>query len=186
MPQLDLAEKYQSSRLNVRDALNRLESEGLVESLPNRGATVKRPNTKVFEENFGILARLEVYGAEIGLPCCTANDIDRLRELNKQMADDANSDNFLGYIENNLRFHVLLPKLGGNDSLVSMLYGLRERNALYAAHALSIIKHNGEYIHEHDLIIDACERKDLNTLKTRIVAHIQHNSEVILNYLSKL
>src|SRR6201981_2118468 len=99
--QPDLAEQFDVSYTPVREALRRLESEGLVVTDVHRGATVARTESQELEENYRILAALEVLAGSLAVAKITDDDIadiearyrevaaclpddDRLAELNRQ------------------------------------------------------------------------------------------------------
>jgi DNA-binding GntR family transcriptional regulator len=99
--QRDLAEQFDVSYTPVREALRRLESEGLVVTDVHRGATVARTESEELEENYRILAALETLAGSLAVAKITDDDIadiearcrevaaclpddDRLAELNRQ------------------------------------------------------------------------------------------------------
>lgn len=60
-----IAEQFALSRTPVREALRRLEAEGLVLSVPNRGAIVRTLSMAELSDMYGLRARLEAYAAEL-------------------------------------------------------------------------------------------------------------------------
>lgn len=60
-----IAEEFDLSRTPVREALRRLEAEGLVQSVPNRGAVVRDVSVEDIADLYGLRARLESYAAEL-------------------------------------------------------------------------------------------------------------------------
>ncbi|MDF3319950.1 GntR family transcriptional regulator [Rhodococcus sp. C3V] len=60
-----IAEQFSLSRTPVREALRRLEAEGLVLSEPNRGAIVRTLSIADVSDLYGLRARLEAYAAEL-------------------------------------------------------------------------------------------------------------------------
>lgn len=60
-----IGEEFELSRTPVREALRRLEAEGLVESVPNRGAVVRDVSLADVSDLYGLRARLEAYAAEL-------------------------------------------------------------------------------------------------------------------------
>src|SRR5579863_1318864 len=83
--QRDLAQRFRVSQTPVREAMRRLESEGLVRSDTHRGFTVVEPDDGPVEENFQIRAALESLGAALAARKIDAEGISRLRELNDRM-----------------------------------------------------------------------------------------------------
>jgi DNA-binding GntR family transcriptional regulator len=83
-----IGEEFALSRTPVREALRRLEAEGLVESIPNRGAVVRDVSLEDVSDLYGLRARLEAYGAELA---ADRIDPDQLAALDAGIAqyDDA-------------------------------------------------------------------------------------------------
>ena len=83
--QRDLAQRFQVSQTPVREAMRRLESEGLVIGDTHRGFTVVEPDDGPVEENFQIRAALESLGASLAARKIDAAGLARLKKLNDQM-----------------------------------------------------------------------------------------------------
>src|SRR5258707_15406137 len=73
--QRDLAKQFDVSYTPVREALRRLESEGLVETDVHRGASVARTESEELEENYRILAALESLARTLAVSKMTAEHI---------------------------------------------------------------------------------------------------------------
>ena len=90
--QRDLAERFDVSYTPVREALRRLESEGLVVTDVHRGATVARTESEELEENYRILAALEALAGSLAVAKITDDDIAdieaRCREVAARLPDD--------------------------------------------------------------------------------------------------
>ena len=83
--QRDLAQRFGVSQTPVREAMRRLESEGLLVCDTHRGFTVAAPELGPVEENFQIRAALESLGASLAAHKIDAAGLARLRGLNDQM-----------------------------------------------------------------------------------------------------
>ena len=90
--QRDLAQRFGVSQTPVREAMRRLESEGLLVCDTHRGFTVVAPDVGRVEENFQIRAALESLGAALAARKIDPGGLDRLRELNDQMRALADDD----------------------------------------------------------------------------------------------
>ncbi len=74
-----LAERFGISRTPIREALRLLQNEGLVEFVPNRGATVKSYTAEELEEVFDLRADLEGYAARTAARRITPAQVEALR-----------------------------------------------------------------------------------------------------------
>lgn len=114
----DLAGVIGVSRTPVREALRRLDAEGLVEFSANRGAKVAELSDDDLEEIFGLRALLESYGARLAAPRIDRLDIERMRDLCERMEATTDLDEIA---EHNNVFHRTILGAAGNRRLVGLL-----------------------------------------------------------------
>ena len=117
--QRDLAARFQVSQTPVREAMRRLESEGLVIGDTHRGFTVVEPDDGRVEENFQIRAALESLGASLAAGKIDAAGIARLNELNEQMRGLAETDP--RYADLNREFHFTVYEYARSPLLLSLM-----------------------------------------------------------------
>ena len=82
-----LAEEFGVSALPVREAIRRLEAEGLVVYRPNAGAQVAPAEPGLFEDEMTVVAVLEGYATAAAAPYLGEHDLDLLRETTDRMVD---------------------------------------------------------------------------------------------------
>ena len=102
--QRDLAHRYHVSQTPVREAMRRLESEGLVVGGAHRGFTVVEAEVGHTQENYLIRSALESLGASLAASRINAAGIERLERLNERMRALADDDT--SYAELNRDFHL--------------------------------------------------------------------------------
>src|SRR5579884_3815734 len=120
--QEELAASLGVSRISVRTALQRLETEGLV-TIDERGSYyAKRIDLPDLEEVYSLRALLEPYATRLAVPRLQSDDIAVLRELVQRMADCvADPDT---YVELNEQFHRRIYSASAQPRLVRMIEGL--------------------------------------------------------------
>jgi DNA-binding GntR family transcriptional regulator len=116
--QRDLAAQFGMSPIPVREALRRLEAEGLVESDLHRGSTVKGTVPSTGAENYEIRARLESLAAKYAATRITAPELDRLAAINAELADAADEPAAANL---NRRFHFQIYEAAGSPVLLALL-----------------------------------------------------------------
>src|SRR4029077_5668553 len=104
--QRDLAEQFDVSYTPVREALRRLESEGLVVTDVHRGATVARTESEELEENYPILAALEAPAGRLSVAKITDNDIADIEALYREVAACLPDDGRLAELNRQVHFRV--------------------------------------------------------------------------------
>ncbi|MED4584941.1 GntR family transcriptional regulator [Brevibacillus choshinensis] len=103
--QEELASSLGVSRMPVREALRKLETEGLVIIEPHRGAIVKSLSVEDIQEIYGLRSQFEKMAVEMSVEHMVQDDIDQLEELVVAMEHSKDATEF---IECNIEFHRLL------------------------------------------------------------------------------
>ena len=124
--QEDLAERFGTSRIPVREALRALEYEGLVTSEPHRGFTVTELDADGVEEVYDLRIVLESHAVRIALPLLTEGDLAELERLYEAMASAEAPDEQLAARE---RFYTRLFSVSGRPRLVGLIIRLRQEIA---------------------------------------------------------
>jgi DNA-binding GntR family transcriptional regulator len=164
--QRDLAQRFQVSQTPVREAMRRLESEGLVLGDTHRGFTVVEPDEGRSEENFQIRAALESLGASLAARKIDAAGIERLEALNATMK--ALPDDDASYAELNREFHFTLYQYAHSPLLMSML------RLLWASlhGGPRVVRTHAESVRQHEEILDALRTADAAAAAAVTYKHI--------------
>jgi DNA-binding GntR family transcriptional regulator len=164
--QRDLAQRFGVSQTPVREAMRRLESEGLVIGDTHRGFTVVAGDAGPVEENFRIRAALESLGASLAASKIDAAGISRLQDLNLQMTALAEDDP--RYSELNREFHFTLYEYSRSPLLMSLM------RLLWASlhGGPRVLRTHAESARQHDAILDALRAGDADAAAARTYQHI--------------
>ena len=153
-----LASELSVSALPVREAIRRLEAEGLLVYRPNAGAQVTPAEPALFEENLTVMALLEGYATALAAPHVTSRDLARLRSLTDQMVAAMERMDVLAFGERNHEFHRRLYERCPNASLVQTLREFDQRLDSIRRTVFVHIPYRGTIsIAEHRRIIDLIE-----------------------------
>jgi DNA-binding GntR family transcriptional regulator len=117
--QRKLAEQFDVSYTPVREALRRLESEGLVVTDVHRGASVARAESEALEENYRILAALESLAGSLAVSKMTDDDMVEIEDLYQQVAACDPDDGQLA--ELNRRFHFRVYECARSPMLLLLM-----------------------------------------------------------------
>jgi DNA-binding GntR family transcriptional regulator len=164
--QRDLALRFHVSQTPVREAMRRLESEGLLVCDTHRGFTVVTPGAGRVEENFQIRAALESLGASLAAPKIDADGLARLRDLNEQMRALADDDP--RYAELNREFHFTVYEYARSPLLLSLMRLLWA--SLHGGPRVS--RTHAESAGQHDEILAALTDADASAASARTHQHI--------------
>src|SRR5271170_5173613 len=164
--QRDLAQRFGVSQTPVREAMRRLESEGLLVCDTHRGFTVAAPELGPVEENFQIRAALESLGASLAARKIDAAGLARLRDLNDRMR--ALSDDDPGYADLNREFHFAIYEYARSPLLLSLM------RLLWASlhGGPRVARTHAESARQHDEILTALGNRDAAGASARTYQHI--------------
>lgn len=116
-----LAEELGVSALPIREAIRRLEAEGLVLYRVNAGATVATADPAQFAEGMAVLAVLEGYATALTAPLLTEDDFAGLEAATDRMRECMERLDVLGFGQANRDFHAIVYERCPNGGLVKSL-----------------------------------------------------------------
>jgi DNA-binding GntR family transcriptional regulator len=169
--EVELAEWLGMSRTPVREALNRLESDGLIMNEPHRGMIVTELDRRMIGELYVMRQVLEGTAAALAARHASDEEIAALREIanrDKEIGDDPKR-----LAANNRLFHDTLYQSAHNRYLLKTLNTLRESMALLGDTTLALPGRSKTALEEHQTIIAAIERHDPVAAEEATVAHIK-------------
>ncbi len=122
-----IALEFAVSALPVREAIRRLEAEGLIVYRANAGAQVAPAEPELFEDNLTVLALLEGYATALAAPLLTAEDLAALTRCTDDMVAAMEQMDALAFGRHNRTFHQVIYGRCPNPALVAMLRDVDRR-----------------------------------------------------------
>lgn len=177
--QQTIADELGVSRIPVRDALQRLASEGLV-TLGEDGARVTVLTPAEVDELWSLRALLEPAMATAIVRNATGHDIDELRAL---VADMDRADDVDRWSNLNYAFHDRLYRSSGlahHRTLALRVLNLIEPHSRVAA---DLLQQRGAAQAEHHDMIDALERADADALRNLLAVHSARARAALVDYV---
>lgn len=117
----ELARELGISRTPVREALLLLQTEGLILSEPNRGATVRVYGWEEIEDTYELRAILEGHAARRAASRISGDDVRRLDESNRRFSALRAADDLADLIAENLTFHTIILDAAASERLAQMV-----------------------------------------------------------------
>ncbi|WP_141432241.1 GntR family transcriptional regulator [Bacillus sp. 03113] len=158
----ELAEKFQISRTPVREAIKRLEDEGLVESVPGSVTRVTEINLEEARHAFTVVAALQSLAARLAIPRLIESDFEKLEFFNAQLKNSMTNLKISDAIEADAGFHNVFLQTAGNPEIVSALDRILPK--IYRLEIYQFGSTQGfKSVEQHNGIIEACRKgeKDL-------------------------
>ncbi len=130
----ELARQLGVSRSPVREAVVRLERDGLVQSTPHRGAVVTQPDSEQLRELYEVREALEGFTANLAASRLDPSEIEGLRSLLRAHRAALEAGDLDRYVGTDLEFHALVRQASKNRRLIQLHQTLEAqiRVALYA------------------------------------------------------
>lgn len=169
-----LASELSVSRTPVREALRRLDAEGLVEIDTHRGAQVRAWTERDVDEIYTIRVKLESYAARLAARRAGAEQIERLRLIvaEREHLDEADPDMKAKSAELASEFHQQLLNMSGDDHVVSMINGLVEKPVLHRAQLRYSRDRLNQSAIEHRLLVKALAEHDEDWAEAIMCQHV--------------
>jgi len=156
----ELAARYGMSRTPVRDALNALAQEGLVEVIPRRGYFVSGVTVRDVEDAFQLRLILESATAELAAPRISETEIERLSRLSRRyIAGDIES--YRMFLDENREFHLSIARATGNRLLAEAVERVLDHVQRFLVLRLDLSTDADEMLAEHRLLLHAFRARDV-------------------------
>ena len=177
-----LSEELGVSRTPVREALCRLENEGLIHTIPRRGAFIARKSKKEIVEMITVWAALESLAARLITERASDDEIAGLRKMFATFSDDKVQADIDEYSDTNIKFHQALFQISHCDLLNKLTENMFLHMRWIRVRTISEKDRASRSIIDHMNIIEALESRnaDLAERLTRehtlnLAAHVADN-----------
>lgn len=169
--EVELAARFGISRTPVREALQRLEGQGLVAHEPNQGAMVTVLDYARIAELYDLREMLEGMAARLAAQHATPTEIEVLHAMvahDRGLGDDPRE-----LARRNKLFHRQIHRTARNRFLDGVLENMRLSLVLLAGTTLAIPERGGASIEEHAAVVAAIEGRDAEAAEAAARRHIR-------------
>ncbi|PBQ09314.1 GntR family transcriptional regulator [Pseudomonas syringae] len=184
-----LSERYSLSRTPVREILRRLAGEGFVEIHENRGARVVPMDHATLRSFFQVAPM--IYGAigRLAVHNHTASQLADLKATQARFREAASTKDATAMVMENNRFHAIMGHMSRNKFLQASLDRLlidhaRIGHTVYRPHNEAMDRHFAASVAEHDLLIEAIERRDEDAVADLVFEHWEPSREKMEMYVA--
>jgi DNA-binding GntR family transcriptional regulator len=181
----ELARQLEVSAIPVREALQLLQSEGLVQSVPHVGATVAPISHDSIREVFTVLEGLEIVATRGAAERARPEDLEALTEIVAAMDRALAESDHEQWADLNTRFHLTISRLAAMPMLQEMMErALDHWERLRRFYFSGVLVHRVEQAQqEHHGLLEAIKARDLSRLEDTIR---QHNRGALASYTAYL
>jgi DNA-binding GntR family transcriptional regulator len=183
--EIHLAQKLGVSRTPVREAIRKLELEGLVLMIPRRGAVVADITVSDLEDVLEVRLALEELAVRQACRNYTPEQMKRLKSTSMGFKHSLYGEDVIACAQADEEFHAVVYEMTGNRKLVQILNNLREQMYRYRTEYLKDKHTHAELVSEHEELVQALEQRDEKRAMEIMEVHVERQKEYMIRHLEK-
>ena len=183
--EIQLAEEMGVSRTPVREAIRKLELEGLVVMVPRKGAYVAGISMKDIHEVYELRSALEALAASLAAVRITDEELEEMERQMVREAKETEENNLQGIVSIDTTFHDLLYQAAHNQRLVQFINILQEQLQRFRSATLSRPGRSKYALEEHKKIVEALANKDAKLAAKLATEHIENAENAMIFAMDK-
>lgn len=180
--QAQIAEQLGISRGPVREALGKLEQEGLIRSVPYKGVHVTPLTEEYVEELYSLRSALETFALRRGIEDVQPEDLERLSRTIDAMRQAARMQDAEELVRLDLQFHRIIVQMADHELLLQTWEPLElgVQRCLHARHR--IYDTMEEVVGTHPALVEAIGKQDIDLACQILHEHIIEAGEQVCRY----
>lgn len=186
LEEISLAQRFGVSRTPIREALRLLDSSGLVEVRPRRGAIVAAPTLDRLVDMFEVMAEMEAFCGRLAAKRMSVDERAELKAQHETCRLASESGQTDDYYEANARYHEVIYAGAHNAFLMEEVQQLRRRLRAYRRLQLRARDRLTDSFAEHTAITDALLNGDADVAGRLLHAHVSIQGDRFGEWLKTL
>ncbi len=183
--ELQLAEEMGVSRTPVREAIRKMELEGLVVMIPRRGAYVANISIKDINEVYEVRTALDVLAAGLAAEKITDEEVAEMRRLIEVDRPLVAEKNYPKIIENDTAFHDIIYRASGNRRCMTIINNLREQITAIRGSSMPYPGRLEVMLEEHTAIVDAIAKHNAKKAQEAVRVHMENAERTLLRVIEE-
>ncbi|KQU85639.1 hypothetical protein ASD00_32120 [Ensifer sp. Root31] len=157
-----IAERLDVSRTPVREALLKLQDQGMIKFERNRGARILSTTVRDLRELFSLRLLLEVPSAHIAAQRANSSDLTRLRNVESKCREAYlhYPEDIRRHLEPDAHFHQEIAKIAGNMRLASIVGDIFAQQMMADLSTADVRDRKQEIVADHSRIVEAISASD--------------------------
>ena len=178
--EIQLAERLGVSRTPIREAIRKLELEGLVLMIPRKGAEVAKISENNLRDVLEVRRSLEELAIDLACQRMTEEELSELKKTEERFAKAIQTGEVMEIAQTDESYHEIIYNSTKNQKLVQILNNLREQMYRYRLEYIKDEDKRQILLVEHDHIIKALSLRHVQEAKMAIREHIDNQEITIL------
>ena len=181
--EIHLADKLGVSRTPVREAIRRLELEGLVTMFPRRGAEVAQITEKSMNDVLAVRRTLDALCAELACDRITEDGLEALRHACEHFEQCVSTGDAKKIAQADVALHDIIVEATGNQRLIQLVNNLSEQMYRYRFEYIKDSSQHETLVREHRIIYQSIVDKDKDTAAAAAKTHIDNQKKAIIRQI---
>ncbi|MDE5746004.1 MAG: GntR family transcriptional regulator [Acetatifactor sp.] len=178
--EIHLANKLGVSRTPIREAIRKLELEGLVTMIPRRGAEVAQITEKSMNDVLEVRRALDALCVELACERITPEDTEQLKLACETFEAAVKTRDIKKVAKADVELHDIIAQATGNQRLVQLINNLSEQMYRYRFEYIKDISQHQRLIDEHRMIYESIVKKDKEAASQAAHVHIDNQKKAII------
>ena len=181
--EIQLANKLGVSRTPIREAIRKLELEGLVLMIPRKGAEVAEITEKNLRDVLEVRCALEELAVQLACDRMDEEGVRELRAAAETFESILNSDDITQIAQADVAFHDIIYAATDNRRLIQLLNNLREQMYRYRVEYLKREAAHPQLIAEHAAIIEYISKGEKKAATDIMCKHIDNQVTTVIDVI---
>lgn len=182
--EIQLANRLGVSRTPVREAIRKLELEGLVLMIPRKGAIVAEITIKDLEDVLEVRGVLEILAVQNACQNITEIQLQELKNAGNEFKRALMEEDLVESVQADIKFHEIIYGATNNHRLLQLLNNLREQMYRYRMEYLKDKRMHKTLVDEHEAIRKALKKHDPVKAGNAVKVHIENQRKCIIDSLT--
>jgi len=178
--EIHLANRLGVSRTPIREAIRKLELEGLVTMIPRRGAEVAQITVKNLKDVLEVRKALDALAIELACERITDEELVALEEACIKFEEATLTKDARLIAKEDVELHHIIVKASRNDKLDQMVNNLAEQMYRYRFEHVKDAAQHQRLIEEHKIILESLRSKNNNKASEAVKIHIDNQEKAIM------
>ena len=179
--EIHLANRLGVSRTPIREAIRKLELEGLVTMIPRRGAEVAQITEKSMKDVLEVRRTLDALSAELACERISKEEEDALLKACQDFEEAVKTKDAIIIAKADVALHDIIAAATGNQRLIQLINNLAEQMYRYRFEYIKDTSQHEQIIKEHRIIYESIVNKDKEAASNMAKTHIDNQEKAVIN-----
>lgn len=181
--EIHLANRLGVSRTPIREAIRKLELEGLVIMIPRRGAEVAQITEKNLKDVLEVRRALDVLCVELACDRISAEELGQLKKACEEFERATETKDATTIAKADVELHDIIVRATGNQRLIQLINNLSEQMYRYRFEYIKDEDRHDNLVSEHRMIYESIVKRDKESAARAAKLHIDNQEQSIIRQI---